>query len=229
MKKKYLLYFVFCISFFAVISCHLDDKKDTTGVRSPVYGPVGPSTTEDKQSLAWSGPMEFENADIYRNLLRDYKRCDHCTNYGGRYECEHFDSHADIKIQFEKVDYPAKATLTIKTYLELKEQQKVSIDYYAGACGTLISRTIPIELVGTANPLNDSHGFYVRFTGKTSFGNTGLGYVIITSEHTNPFEDGVLDVSIYYGGSTNDQFKIGTADLENPELGNLYYDRRGTR
>ena len=225
MKTKYLFYFVFCILVFALISCHLDDKKGTTGVRHPVYGP-GPSTTEDKQSFTWSGPMEFENTSKYRNLLRDYKRCDHCTNYIGRYECENFDSRADIKIQFEKIDYPAKATLIIQPYSERKLN---FIEAYAGACGTIIHHSIPIELVGTANPLNDSNGFYVRFTGKTSFGNTGLGYVIITSEHTNPFEDGVLDVSIYYGGSTNDQFKVGTADLENPEIGHLYYDRRGTR
>lgn len=227
MKKKYLFYFGFCLLFFAFISCHLDDKTDTSGTR-PVHPPgSSTSTTEDKQSLIWEGPIEFERSSKYRNLLRDYRRCDHCTNYIGPYDCTNFDSRADVKIQFEKADLPSKVTVTIQPYSERKLN---IIEAYIGACsGITISPLHPIQLVGKADPLNNYDGFYLRLTGRTNFGNSGLGSVIIKSENTNPLEDGVLDVDIYYGGSAHNNFKIGTADLKNPELENLYYERTGTR
>lgn len=221
---RYFLYFIYCTLLLYSVACHLDEKKRTP---TPSTSKKQDSKSKSSKSLVWSGALVITNAGRYRNLLRENRRCDPCTNYFGPLDCKNFDSRADVEIQFDKnTELPAKAALRIKPHFS--REDALPIFGYIGVCGFSISPLVPIELTGTAKYLNDYRGFHVQFTGSTGFGG-GLSYVILRSESTTPIENGVLDVNIYYGGSANQSFEFGTAELENPDLENLYPGLTGGR
>ena len=222
---KSLIYFVCCVLILSSVSCHLDEKGKTRDPK-PSAKPKEPSKTTPK-SLIWSGALEVSNAGRYRNLLRDYRRCDPCTHYLGPLNCKNFDSGGDVEIEFSKnTDLPAKATLRITP--RFSGQNKLPFYGYLGVCGFTVSPLSPIELTGTAKYWNDYKGFHIKFTGSTGSGG-GLAYVILRSESSNPIENGILDVNIYYGGSAGSSFALGEAELENPDLDNLYPGETGGR
>ncbi len=223
---KSLIYFVCCVLILCLISCHLDQKGDKTDPKPP--SPSKPDDSEQtSQSLIWKGALEVSNAGRYRDLLRDYRKCDPCTHYIGPLDCKNFDSGGDIEIQFKKnTDLPAKATLRVTP--RFSGQNDLPFYGYLGVCGFTVSPLQPIEFTGTAKYWNDYQGFHVKFTGNTGYGG-GLAYLVLRSETSNPTENGVLDVQIYYGGSASSGFKLGEAELENPDLDNLYPGETGGR
>ena len=217
-----LIYFTYCILLLCLISCHLDkNKKSSNPERSSKPKPE--ASQQPLQALVWSGALEVTNGSKYRDLLRDYRKCDPCTHYFGPLDCKNFDSGGDVEIQFNKnADLPAKATLRITP--RFSGQNDLPFYGYLGVCGFSVSPREPIELTGTAKYWNDYQGFHVKFTGSTG-GGGGLAYVILRSEFSNPIENGLLDVNIYYGGSANQSFVFGRAELENSDLENLYPSR----
>ena len=210
-----------------LVSCHLGGKKGKTGSEPKPDRSKPEASQPTSQSLIWSGALEVFNAERYRNLLRDYRRCDPCTHYIGPLDCKNFDSGGDVEIQFSKnSDLPAKATLRITP--RFSGQNNLPFYGYLGVCGFTASPLQPIELTGKAKYWNDYQGFHVKFTGSTGAGG-GLAYVILRSESSSPIENGILDVNIYYGGSVSSGFEFGRAELENSDLDNLYPGETGGR
>ena len=223
---KYFLYFIHCILLLYLVACHLDEKERNPNPK-PSTSKQPDSKPKSSDLLVWSGALEITNAGRYRELLRDYRKCDPCTHYFGPLDCKNFDSRADVEIQFDKnSDLPAKATLRIKPHFSGENQ--LPFYGYLGVCGFTVSPLAPIELTGAAKYWNDYGGFHVKFTGSTGIGGN-LGYVILRSLSSNPIENGLLDVNVYYGGSADEKFEIGTAELENLHLDNLYPGQTGGR
>ena len=217
---KYFIYIIFCVLWLYLSACHLDSDKPRNP-RDPREPPVPPEPT---QSLVWSGALEFTNPKQYRNLLRDYRKCDPCTAYFGPLDCKNFDSRADVEVQFEKNELPSEVTVKITPYYS---GSGLPFYGYLGACGFTVSPKAPFELKGTAKYLNEYKGFHVQFRGDTGFG--ALSYLIMRSEYSNPVENGILDVTMYYGGSASQSFEFGTADLENPDLEDIEQSQPGGR
>ena len=222
---RYSSYFIYCILLLCLVACHLKNEP-----KSPPTIPIPPTqlspTKPVSQSLIWSGAVDFINPAKYRNFLRDYRKCDPCTHYFGPLQCKNFDSRADVQIQFEKNELPASVTLQIQPHYS---SDSLPIYGYIGVCGFTVSPLAPIKLTGKARYFNDYQGFHVRFRGNVPGGGGNAAYLILRSDYSNPAENGVLSVSIYYGGSVNDYFELGTADLENPDMGDLYPGGTGGR
>ena len=224
-----LKHFLYCFLLWMLcflVACHLDEKPNKNTNQTTPTKSAKPTKTEessvDNNSLIWSGSLDFTNAGKYRSFLRDSRRCDPCTHYIGPYSCENFDSRADLKIQFEKEEFPSKATLTIKTYYN--GSRGSFFQGYLGACGFTVNFLSPIILKGTAKYWNDYEGFHVRFTG------TNTGSIILRSQSTNPAGGyGNLEVTLYYGGSARETAEIGTAELGNPDIDNSEGGRTGGR
>ena len=217
---KCFIYIIFCVLWLYLSACHLDPEKP--GPRDP--RPPGPDPELPIETLVWAGPLEFTNPKQYRNLLRDYRKCDPCTAYFGPLDCKNFDSRADVEMQFEKQELPSKVTVKITPYYS---GSGLPFYGYLGACGFTVSPEAPFELKGTARYWNEYKGFHVQLKGETGFG--ALSYLIIRSEYSNPVENGILDVTMYYGGSASQNFECGTANLENPDLEDTYSDQPGGR
>ena len=224
---KVAKYFIYCISFlflFYLAACHLGGKDQPPPAPQPGLNPnpvLKPDPKPEIKSLVWSGSLEITDSGRYRNLLRDYKKCDPCSYYTGPLECENYDSRADVEISFDKNDeLPAKATVKIRPYHSYRDV--FPIEGYFGLCGQILQGDI--KLKGTAKYLNDYEGFHVRFEGSS-----GVSYIDIRSDSTNPIENGVLDIILYYGGSARQDTEFGRAELENAEMEDLNPGRIGGR
>ena len=222
---KHLFNITLCILLsYVLVACHLDGKKKAPPASPPVISP--PATPPPKKpSLTWSGAIDLTNAKKYQDLLGSYRKCVHssfCTWYEGPAKCSNF-SRGDISIKFAKSDLPAKVTVEIKEFYT--GSQALPLQFWFGVCSYPVNYQVPITLNGTAKYFNDYQGFHVRLEGVSGIS----GGITITSTDSVPEAHGVLSVNIYYGGSATTASKFGTAELENPDMEDLYPSQTGGR
>ena len=218
---KYFFYFTICVMLFFT-ACHLDKKKPAPD--KPSDSSKSEQAEESAKAIIYSGLVQFTNARRYRDLLKANNRCDTCTNQKGPLECENFDNQAGVKIQFEKSELPSPATLTVQIHHQAPSGIFDNLDLWWGACNVRpVWPPQPLQMTGTAQYWNDYRGFHVRFEAGR------LGYVFIRSENTLPFEDGLLDVTLYYGGRATSNMAFGTAELADPNSKDLHGNDSGRR
>lgn len=217
-------YFISGMLLLCLISCHLDEKKKTPPAPTST-STSKPSQSKVKKAFIWSGALEVTNGKRYRSLLRDYRKCDPCSLYFGPLQCKNF-TWGTVELQLnQNTELPAKAILRITP--RISKHNDLPIFGFLGVCGFIYPHG-PVELTGTAKYWNDYRGFHIKFTGSTH-GVGGLSYVILRSENSSPLENGILEVNMYYGGSADQSFEFGRAELENPNLENLYPSQTGGR
>ena len=214
--KKFTQVLLFFGLFLCLSACHLNQTGDgdtsggATGGATTTAGTAGEPAPAEK--WLYTGTLDLTNAGRYRDFLREYKKCDPCTNINyGPTQCKHFDSKADITIEFEKPALPARAILTIKPYIEKKFIWPIQAHF--GFCSH-VSPLTPIKFKGKARYWNNYEGFHVQFTSSADLAAGGLGFVTVRSEGALPGDYSGLNITLYYGGSARESNIIGTADLE---------------
>ncbi len=220
---KYFIYILFLCGFIWQISACKDPTPQTAGVptttsTSTTGSTTGSSTSTVRKFVTWKGTLEIDGVENYHSLLREQGRCDPCSwKNAGAYSCNRFNSGALVELIFEKDEFPSPVTLRI---MPIYRGTGWNASFSAGFCNNVHpSPTAPLVYKGTAKYTNNYNGFQVRFhktAGDFGHGQAGLGYVIVKSEYGLPVDQEGLELTFYYGGSSNDNNEMGTADLTHP-------------
>ncbi len=192
--------------FLFLLACN----KTPSRILSPPSS-TSPTPTPDVETkfLQWSGALDVKNGEIFRNLLRDYGYCDQALLFSLlNAKCSNWNNNALLTLRFDKEELPSKVTFAFQPYVRLWT-------------GRETHSTRLIQASGEAIFLNDYRGFYVKFEQSEyvslnpGWHGSPIAYLIISSRYDNPLENRVLNISLYYGGSTDEASRLGTANLEN--------------
>ncbi len=217
MYKQLNYFLLLCLVLLLNNGCGSVAQQTGNRPQPVVAPPVAPPT---QQTLKWSGTLDITNAKRYRTFLRDYQICDPYSLFNlGTFSCEAWDNRASVSLTFHKQELPAQITLTIWPILQ----------HWSSGSRPIPSFT-PIPIIGDAHYIDDFSGFQARFTGRVGIG--ALSPVIVKSTLASGSiydNDRIIEVDLFYGGSTKEDLQFGSAELENPAFTDNLEDRTRQR